>query len=183
MNHLGTIRLETERLILRRFEERDTETAFSVWTSDPKVTQYLRWKHHRSLTQMKELGLTWINKYNDPQWYHWVIEPKEVGFPIGTVSAADVNNDTDTVEIGYCIGSGYWGMGYVTEAVAAVIQFFFEEIKANRIEAKYDTRNKASGRVLEKCGLTYEGTLRSFERIQSGITDVCIYSILAEDYF
>ena len=97
--------------------------------------------------------------------------------------AADVNNDTDTVEIGYCIGSGYWGMGYVTEAVAAVIQFFFEEVKANRIEAKYDTRNKASGRVLEKCGLTYEGTLRSYERIQSGITDVCIYSILAEDYF
>lgn len=183
MNHLGTIRLETDRLILRRFEESDTETAFSVWTSDPKVTQYLRWKNHKSLSQMQTLGQSWIKKYDDPQWYHWVIVPKEIGFPIGTISAANINNETDTIEVGFCIGSGYWGMGYVTEAFACVIQFLFTEVGANRIEAKYDPRNTASGRVLEKCGLTYEGTLRSSERINSGIVDARIYSILAKDYF
>jgi RimJ/RimL family protein N-acetyltransferase len=64
-----------------------------------------------------------------------------------------------------------------------VIEFFFEEIHANRIEAKYAPDNKASGRVLEKCGLTPEGTLRSADRLNTGITDICVCSILAEDYF
>ena len=183
MKHLGTIRLETSRLILRRFEEADTETAFHVWTSDPKVTKYLRWEHHRSISQMQSLGQSWLMKYNDPQWYHWVIVPKEVGFPIGTISAANVYNDTDTVEIGFCLGSEYWGLGYITEAFAAAIEFFFEEVHANRIEAKYAPENKASGRVMEKCGLTFEGTLRSSDLIHSGITDVCVCSLLAKDYF
>ena len=183
MNHLGTIRLETSRLILRRFEEEDTETAYRVWTGDPKVTKYLRWDYHRSLAQTRAVGQSWLKKYSDPQWYHWVIVPKEEGFPIGTISAANIYNETDTVEVGFCIGSEYWGLGYITEAFAAVIEFFFEEVGANRIEAKYVPGNKASRRVMEKCGLTFEGTLRSSDRIHSGITDVCVCSLLAEDYF
>ncbi|MBP5432467.1 GNAT family N-acetyltransferase [Ruminococcus sp.] len=184
MTHLGTIRLETERLILRRFEETDTETAFHVWTSDPKVTKFLHWKHHTNISQMRTLGQSWLERYEeDPEWYHWVVVPKEVGFPIGTITAVNINNDTGTVEMNTCIGSGYWGLGYITEAFAAVIEFFFEEVHANRIEAKYAPDNKASGRVLEKCGLTPEGTLRSADRLNTGITDICVCSILAEDYF
>ena len=67
MKHLGTIILETSRLILRRFEEADTETAFHVWTSVPKVTKYLRWEHHHCISQMQSLGQSWLMKYNDPQ--------------------------------------------------------------------------------------------------------------------
>lgn len=183
MKHLGTIRLETSRLILRRFEEADTEVAFHVWTSDPKVTKYLRREPQRSISQMQSLGQSWLMKYNDPQWYHWVIVPKEVGFPIGTISAANVDNETDTVEVGFCLGSAYWGLGYITEAFAAVIEFFFEEVHADRIEAKYAPENKASGRVMEKCGLTFEETQRSSDLIHSEAVEVCVCSLLAKDYF
>lgn len=183
MTHLGTIRLETERLILRRFEESDTETAFHVWTSDPKVTKYLSWEHHKSISQTQALGQTWLKKYDDPQWYHWVIVPKEIDFPIGTITAVNVDNDRAAIEVGCCIGSEYWGLGYITEAFAAVIEFFFEEVRADRIEAKYAPDNIASGRVMEKCGLTFEGIVSCPGLLHSGGTEMRLCSLLAEDYF
>ena len=182
MKHCGTLKIETERLVLRRFEYSDGASAFRNWTGDPEVTRFLRWKNHSSASETEELIAFWLKKYNDPQWYHWAIVLKETAEPVGSVSAARVDGDTDTVEVGYCLGRSFQGMGLATEALSAVIDFFFRKIGVNRIEAKHAPSNRASGRVMEKCGLTYEGTLRQAERIYQGITDVCVYSILAEEY-
>lgn len=182
MKHCGTLPLETKRLILRPFEEADTLPAFRNWTSDPEVTKYLRWSYHRSISETEELGRFWLSKYSDPRWYHWVIVIKDDGEPIGTVSAARIDDVSATVEAGYCIGSRFRNMGYTTEALREVIGFFFRQVGANRIEARHDLRNTASGRVMEKCGMTFEGTLRSAELIGQELSDVCVYSILADEF-
>jgi len=87
------------------------------------------------------------------------------------------------VEIGYCIGEKWWGQGIVTEAFRALIPYFFEKVGANRIQARHDSQNPASGRVMQKSGLTYEGTLRKADVNNTGIVDACMYSILKDEYF
>jgi 8-oxo-dGTP pyrophosphatase MutT (NUDIX family) len=93
-----------------------------------------------------------------------------------------VNDTAQWVEIGYCIGRNWWHRGYVSEAVRALIRFFFEEVGVGRICARHDPRNPNSGAVMRKCGLVYEGTLRRSDRNNQGICDEAVYGILREEY-
>ena len=77
----------------------------------------------------------------------------------------------------------WWHNGYVSEALKSVISFLFESVGVNRIMAKHDTQNPNSGKVMQKSGMTYEGTLRQADRNNRGIVDVCVYSVLAKEYF
>jgi ribosomal-protein-alanine N-acetyltransferase len=70
-----------------------------------------------------------------------------------------------------------------SEAFSAIIPFLFEEVGVNRIEAQHDPNNPHSGNVMKKCGLKYEGTLRQVGYNNQGIADVCIYSLLRDEYF
>ena len=71
----------------------------------------------------------------------------------------------------------------MSEALTAVIKFFFEQVGVNRIESQHDPLNVGSGKVMEKCGMTYEGTLRMADISNRGIVDACMHSILASEYF
>ncbi|MBL8154262.1 MAG: GNAT family N-acetyltransferase [Anaerolineae bacterium] len=85
-------------------------------------------------------------------------------------------------EVGYWIGKAYWGQGYVTEAVRRLIAFGFDDLKLNRIHARYFDRNPASGRVMQKAGMTYEGTLRAHYLKWGDFLDAHLYAILRKDY-
>jgi len=184
MQHQGTVRIETERLILRRFVPEDVEAAFRNWESDEQVTKFLRWPAHREIATSRKVLGEWIEQYEKKDFYQWAITIKEEGNePIGTISVVDINERLDMVHIGYCIGSKWWHRGITSEAFAGIIPFFFEEVKVNRIEALHDPNNPNSGKVMEKCGLKYEGTLRQADYNNQGIVDACMYSLLAEEYF
>lgn len=183
MEHRGTVCIETERLILRPITMDDVEPAFLNWESDDRVTEFLRWPTARDISQVERVTQEWVNGYADPTFYQWVIVPKALNEPIGTISVVDQDERTGKVHIGYCIGSRWWRMGYTSEAFAAIIPFFFEQVKAQRIEAQHDPNNPRSGAVMRKCGLQYEGTLRKADWSNKGIVDACMYAILAEDYF
>lgn len=103
--------------------------------------------------------------------------------PIGTISVVDKNEKLNIVSIGYCIGSKWWNQGITSEAFSGIIPFLFEEVKANRIEAQHDPNNTNSGRVMMKCGLKYEGTLRQADNSNKGVVDASMYSILASEYY
>lgn len=182
MNHLGTKALETERLLLRRFSTRDAENMYNNWASDEEVTKYLTWPAHESIETTRASVNHWISQYPKEDFYHWAIVPKDLQEPIGTIGAVAQDNSIDRVHIGYCIGRNWWGQGYMSEAFRCLITFFFEETKVNRIEAGYDPRNPGSGKVMQKCGLHYEGTLRQAAKNNQGICDAARYAILAEDY-
>ena len=181
MKHCGTVRLETKRLVLRRFISEDADAMFKNWASDSEVTRYLTWPTHPSVEVSKFVTEDWVNSYSDEKFYQWAIVLKENGDePIGSISAVHMNDDIDMVHIGYCIGRDWWHQGITSEAMKAVMDFFFNEVKANRIESRHDPRNPNSGKVMQKCGMKYEGTLRSSDRNNQGICDACYYGLLRE---
>lgn len=88
----------------------------------------------------------------------------------------------DLGELGYWIGEPYWNQGYCTEAAREVIRYGFEELDLNRIQARYMTKNPASGRVMEKIGMQREGTLRQSLHCFDSFEDVHVSAILHEEY-
>lgn len=185
MNHQGTKQLESDRLLLRRFRTEDAGAMFANWANDPEVTRYLTWPLHKNGEDSRTILTDWTNHYAEDTFYEWAIVLKEDGdVPVGGIGAAKerMNEAVAKVEIGYCIGRKWWRQGITSEALSLVIRYFFEEIGANRIEARHDPRNANSGKVMLKCGMQYEGTLRQVDRNNQGICDLSVYAILMGDF-
>ena len=182
MDHKGTKRIETERLILRKFTPDDVDSVFRNWTNDDSVTQFLRWPTHQNVETTRRVIMDWVEKSKNDDFYQWAIELKEIGEPIGAISVVDMNEQLDILHIGYCIGSKWWHRGFTSEAYAAIIPYLFKEVGANRIESQHDPDNPNSGRVMRKCGMKYEGTLRQADYSNRGIVDACMYSILRDEW-
>lgn len=182
MKHLGTKTIETQRLILRQFILEDSEIMFRNWASDPEVTKYLTWPAHGSVEVSRRVLSDWCSHYGEADYYQWAIVPKELGEPIGSIAVVRSNDQAQWVEIGYCIGKQWWRQGFVSEALKALIGFFFDQVGVGRVQARHDPRNPGSGAVMRKCGMTCEGTLRRADVNNQGICDECVYSILREEY-
>jgi len=182
MNHTGTKELETSRLILRRFELSDAGAMFRNWAGDPDVAKYMTWNAHGSISVTNGVLNDWLNSYQRPDFYQWAIVPKYKGEPIGSIGSVYGSEEIKMVHVGYCIGKMWWHQGYTSEAFARVIEFFFKEVKANRIESRHDPGNPNSGMVMLKCGLSYEGRSRQSDTNNQGLCDAMHYAILAEDY-
>ena len=154
----GSKILETERLILRPFRESDSDDMFKNWASDPEVTKYVTWEPHTDPKNTRALCKMWEDEAReDPKSFRWVIVPKELGEAMGSIDIVGLHEDICRGEIGYCSGRGGWGKGYMTEAFKAVMEYLFTECGFESIYGRYDVRNPASGRVMEKCGMKYLG--------------------------
>jgi ribosomal-protein-alanine N-acetyltransferase len=182
VTHKGTVTLETERLILRRFTQGDADAMFRNWASDPEVTKFMMWQTHADVEVSKTITNEWVSNYESDSYYQWAIVPKDFGEPIGSIAAVKVDDATKMVHIGYAIGKAWWRNGYTSEALTRLVKFFFEEVGVNRVESRHDPRNPNSGAVMMKAGLTFEGTLRQSDWNNQGICDAAYYAILAEDY-
>ena len=182
LNHKGTVTIETDRLILRRFAMEDAESMYRNWASDDEVTKHLTWPTHSSVEISKMVLTDWTCHYPEPDFYNWAIVLKEYGpEPIGNISVVGINKEVDAATMGYCMSRAHWGKGVMTEALTAVIEFFFDEVGFNRIYADHAVDNPASGRVMEKSGMLHEGILRQAGRSNQGIIDVSRWAILKSD--
>lgn len=183
MIHLGTQMIETNRLKLRRFELSDAAAMFKNWAGDPEVTKYLMWPAHADVGVTRSILEEWTGKYEDDSFYLWAITLKSQGDePIGSISVVSMDERLKMVHFGYCIGRKWWNQGITSEAFSTLIHFFFTEVKANRVESRHDPRNPSSGRVMEKCGLVYEGTVKEGDWNNQGLCDYAIYGLVAADY-
>ena len=182
LTHKGTQTIETSRLILRRAVREDAEPMYRNWASDPEVTKYLTWPAHESIAVSEMVIGSWLQEYEKESYYQWMIELKEIGQPIGSISVVRQNDRVEEAEIGYCIGSPWWHRGIVTEALSAVIEYLFTEVGLNRVSARHDPNNPNSGGVMRKCGMKYEGTNRACDRNNQGICDAAQYSILRSEW-
>lgn len=183
LNHIGTKVMETPRLILRPFKLSDAKMMYRNWASDDEVTKYLTWPAHTDLRVSQMVITLWTELYKNLDYYQWAIQLKENGEVIGSLSLFNINNHDENAEVGYCIGRQFWNQGIVTEAFQALIKLSFEEIGLSRLTGRHDVLNTASGRVMEKCQLIYEGTLRKISKNQKGeLVDCKYYSILKEEY-
>jgi len=128
----------------------------------------------------------WFAKYENPDYYSWAIQLKSSGEIIGRVSGRisdDHINHINQIVLGYELGQKWWNQGLMTEAVKKVIDFFFVEIGVDRIYTAHAHGNPASGKVMQKSGMIYEGTMRKALNKNNGLQDKVNYAILSDDYF
>ena len=182
MNKAGTQRIETDRLILRRFVADDASEMYQNWASDPEVTRFLTWPTHTGVDVSRSVVNNWISRYDDGAFFNWAIVWKENGSVIGNISVVHLNEDIGEAEIGYCMSRDLWGRGIMPEALIAVERYLFETVGVDRISARHDTNNPKSGRVMEKAGMKQEGSMRRAGKNNQGICDVILYAILRNDW-
>lgn len=181
MRHKGTVPLETERLILRRFTLEDAPDMYANWASDSEVTKYLTWPTHLN-ADMSRRFLGWcVDQYEKPDYYCWGIEDKATHRLIGNIAAVECDEDVDAVALGWVLGRAWWGQGIMPEAARAAARFFFDEVGVNRIWSYHDAENQKSGRVMQKLGMRYEGRQRACKRNNHGIADIDFYGLLKSD--
>jgi len=172
--------LETERLLLRSFDENDLHD-FNYYAKDRDVGPNAGWPPHETQAQTREVILRFMAEDNV-----WALEEKSSRKVIGSLGVhRDSRRDrSDSVRmIGYALGKDWWGKGYMTEAVKRVLQFLFEEKEMELITVYHFSFNQRSQRVIEKCGFHREGVLRQASRLYDGsiLDDVC-YSMTREEY-
>lgn len=181
MIQLGTRTLETDRLTLRRYTVADAEAMYANWASDDVVTEYLTWPTHPDSEVTRVVLETWVEQYEEDGFYNWGIVYD--GTVIGNIAVVNASENDERAEIGYCIGRAWWGKGIMTEALGAVMDFLFGEVGLHRIFLRYDVANIGSGRVMEKNGLTREGTLRDEHKRKDGsFGDMAVYGILRHEW-
>ncbi|MHC1747079.1 MAG: GNAT family N-acetyltransferase [Cellulosilyticaceae bacterium] len=178
MEHLGTVSIETDRLLLRKFTLSDDTDMYNNWANDEEVSKFLTWLAHKDLSVTREVLNDWVHAYSNNKNYHWCIVLKETQKAIGSIGVVNLNEAIEAVEIGYCIGRHYWNQGITSEALKYLIPFFFEKVGVNRIESRHDPRNPNSGKVMLKCGLKYEGTRMKADKNNTGICDVALYGMI-----
>lgn len=181
LKHKGTVELTTPRLLLRRFRPGDEKQMFENWATDERVVKYLTWPMHESMEQTREIIRSWIGEYEKNDYYHWVIQMG--GVLVGAINLHNIIGHYGCAELGYNLGSRWWGQGIMTEAVEAVMDFFFRQLGGRRLVGRYDPDNIGSGRVMEKLGMQLEGVSRqSFLRRDGTFSDIAWRAILKEEW-
>lgn len=175
-------RLETERLLLREFTERDAQNIFE-YASDPEVIFFMPWDKHETLEDTNEYLSKSKVAFQNSDNIDLGIELKSENKLIGAISVRNWNNINSCADVGYIVARKHWGKGIAAEALKAVIKFGFEDLHVNRIEAHCDENNLASFRVMEKVGMKYEGTHRQKIFIKGKFISIRFYSILKSEYF
>ena len=162
---IHSVTLDTERLLLRPFEEKDAE-AFFACCQNPNLGNNAGWPPHRTLEESRHiLHSTFINQEGI-----WAMILKETQQLIGSVGIIpDPKRENPQVRmLGYWLNENYWGKGYMTEAVQGVLKYGFEKLKLSLITATCYPHNKRSQKVLKKNGFIYEGTLHQAELTYNG---------------
>jgi len=171
--------LETERLYIRRFEEKDLPD-FYAYASDPLVGPSAGWKPHESLEESEEILNGFIKSADI-----FAMEHKNEGKIIGSLGLhEDRKRDFKGARmLGYAMGKDYWGQGLMTEAVNVLLEYAFDQLNMEIISAYHYPFNLRSKRVLLKAGFSLEGTLRMASTLYDGqvVDDVC-YAISREEF-
>lgn len=172
--------LETERLHLREMTPSDV-TALLRHFGNPAVVQFIDMQPIKTIEQANE-WLQWIGGFfGAKDGLRWGITLKEDGSFIGSAGLHNWNREGHYAEVGVDVTPPYWGQGYATEALRRLVDFGWEHMKLNRIEADVVKDNPASMRVLKKVGFKEEGVLRQRLRKGGKYYDIHLFGILRCD--
>ena len=178
----GTGRIETERLILRAFRYSDVPSMMRNWVSDDEVQWMYGEPSYKTKEEVTALLDEYIGRNQSGYYYRWAVIEKESEECIGQVAYFLVDSDNRFAEIEYCIGTAFQGKGYATEATKAVIGYGFDKIGLNKVQICVRPSNKASGKVIKKCGFKEDGTLREYFFRDGAYEDRMYFSILKDEY-
>ncbi len=178
---LSTPTLQGPRLRLRPILDSDAEVLFALhsnahvlryWDAPPWRDRVRAQQFIAASRQMAEAGTG----------VRLAVEGVGDGGFIGWCSLTRWNPDYRSAALGYCMGEAAWGYGYATDAARAVLQWAFDTLDLNRVQAETDTRNAASARVLEKLGFVREGTLREDCVVNGEVSDSWVYGLIRREW-
>ncbi len=172
--------LHTDRLDLIEITERHLDDFFAIF-NNKEVTRYYNLVPFTSPEDGRQYVEVFRKGFEDNMYIRWGITLKGESHIIGTLG---FNNYTlnHRAEIGYDLHREHWNKGYITEALKEIIEYGFDVLEVNRIEAEIIPENKASGRVLEKAGFSKEGLLRAWHYWNERHFDVEMYSLLKSEW-
>ncbi len=147
--------IETERMILRPLSVADANDIYERWTSDDRVSKYVRWCTHSSVKDTIEWLKVEEKNISSDKIYQWGFTLKDSGYLFGC-GGVNFNEEEGVFELGYNIMHKYWNQGYTTEAAKAILQFAIKELNQCEFISCHAVDNPASGAVLRKCGFVYE---------------------------
>ena len=175
----NTPRLETERLVLRRFTPADVEPLFSLMR-DREVNTFLPWfPLETEADAARYLEEHYLDYYRRPSGCRYAICLRENDRPIGYLQV----DDGESHDLGYALARPSWGRGYMTEASRRVVDYGFEELDIDLISCTCYPWNTASRHVIEKCGFTFEGVRRGAEVTYDGrLEDARCHSLTRQEW-
>ena len=156
----------------------DALAIFEGYAQDPEVTRYLVWKPHRNIRDTEEFLLACGQLWRTGKDFAYSITLKEDDKLIGMFGLHPMNLK---IEVGYALAHPYWGKGYMTEALCAVIDWAFTQPDIFRVQATCDVDNLGSARVMKKAGMEREGLLRRYilhPNVSDEPRDVYLYAIV-----
>jgi RimJ/RimL family protein N-acetyltransferase len=173
--------LFTRRLLLRAFDLHDAPVVQALASAREVADTTLNIPHPYREGVAEAWILTHKSLFRTGVLINYAITLVNTGNLIGAVGLR-IQPAHNRAEIGYWIGVPHWNQGYCTEAAAAVVAYGFDELGLHRIHAAHLRRNPASGRVLQKIGMTHEGRLREHARKWDRYEDLEKYGILRREY-
>jgi [ribosomal protein S5]-alanine N-acetyltransferase len=178
---LPTPTLQTDRLRLRPFAEADAEALFALH-SNAYVLRYWDAPPWSEPERAGRFLATCRQLADDGTGARVAIDRLSDGTFLGWSGLARWNPEHHSSSLGYCLDDGAWGHGYATEAARALLQWAFDTLDLNRVQAETDTRNVASARVLEKLGFAREGTLREDCVVNGDVSDSWVFGLLRREW-
>ena len=173
--------LQTQRLQLRRFGLADAPALFA-YASDPLVTRFITWRTQIAVEEATDFVQGILDWYRSGEVAYWAIIRRDNGQLIGSCGLFDWQPNPARAELAFVLARPYWGQGFISEAVRELMRYGFEELGLIRLEARCVVQNTASARVMERAGMTYEGTLRHYIYIKGQLYDLKVYSLLREEW-
>ena len=181
MNLIGTKNIETERCKLRRIIPDDYSMMYENWAKFDEVCKYYPFNPVDDVEVYKEKVKRWSSNYESGSYFHWVIEWKETGELVGIINLGNVEESCMMSDTCYMLSPRFWNQGIMTEVLMAVLDYAFEEIGLNRVQAEVFAGNNASSAVLKKCGMSFEGIARQKCYKNGEFIDTALWAIIASD--
>jgi RimJ/RimL family protein N-acetyltransferase len=175
--------IETERLVLRPFEERDLEALHKIY-SDAEVVRWLYYEP-RTLEETRALleRKMAVDEFTaEDQWISAAVVERESGQLVGDAVLHWVSIEHKTGEIGFSFDPDHQGRGYATEAARALLAFGFDGMGFHRVVGRLEARNTASARVLEKLGMRREALLVENEWVKGEWQSELVYAMLEHEW-
>jgi aminoglycoside 6'-N-acetyltransferase len=175
--------METQRLVLRAFEDRDIQP-FAGYRSDPEVARYQGWEAPYSLAQAAQFveEMKARTPGEPGQWYQVAVQQKAGGDLIGDCAFQRLAEDPRQAEVGFTLARSFQGQGYASEVMTALLDYLFGELRLHRVRANCDPQNRASIRLLERVGMRHEGCFKASLWYKGGWADEDWYAILEEEW-
>ncbi|TKC15516.1 GNAT family N-acetyltransferase [Robertmurraya kyonggiensis] len=173
--------LETNRLVLRKVTKDDAEDILK-YLSDEEVMKYYGLDPFETIEDVMD-EISWYQSiFENKTGIRWGISLKEQGKMIGSCGFHNRVSQHSRTEIGFELSQEYWGQGIAGEAIGAILQYSFEHMDLNRIEALIEPPNLPSQKLVEKQGFVREGLLRQYEYTSGKFDDLYMYSMLKQDF-